>query len=114
VLLDECVPRQLKRDLIGHDVEAVVDIGWSSKRNGELLQLMLAQKFDVLLTVDQNLEFQQNVRTSRHYQMIGFRLLITVSRVRAPEGPPLSNSLHDVLSLRRAGLEFQQPGRQTV
>jgi hypothetical protein len=46
VLLDECVPRKLKRDLIGHDVQAVVDIGWSSKRNGELLQLMLVQKFD--------------------------------------------------------------------
>ncbi len=42
LLLDECVPRPLRRDLIGHDARHVVDMGWSSKRNGELLQLMLA------------------------------------------------------------------------
>jgi hypothetical protein len=35
----------LKRDLIGHDARHVVDRGWSSKRNGELLQLMLAAHF---------------------------------------------------------------------
>lgn len=64
LLLDECVPRPLKRDLIGHDARHVSDMGWSSKRNGELLQLMLAAKFAALLTVDQNIEFQQNVRAS--------------------------------------------------
>src|SRR3954453_16732655 len=61
LLLDECVPRPLIHDLIGHDVRHVVDMGWSSKRNGELLQLMIAAQFAALLTVDQNLEFQQNV-----------------------------------------------------
>jgi hypothetical protein len=64
LLLDECVPRPLKRDLIGHDARHVSDMGWSSKRNGELLQLMLAAKFAALVTVDQNIEFQQNVRAS--------------------------------------------------
>jgi len=61
LLLDECVPRPLKHDLIGHDVHHVVDMGWSSKRNGELLQLMVAARFDAFLTVDQNIEFQQNI-----------------------------------------------------
>ena len=51
LLLDECVPRPLLRDLTGHDVHHDVDMGWSSKRNGELLKLMLADRFDVLLTV---------------------------------------------------------------
>jgi hypothetical protein len=37
LLLDECVPRPLLRDLTGHDAHHVVDLGWSSKRNGELL-----------------------------------------------------------------------------
>jgi hypothetical protein len=50
LLLDECVPRPLLRDLAGPDVHHVVDLGWSSKRNGELLQLMLAQRFEALLT----------------------------------------------------------------
>jgi len=45
LLLDECVPRPLKRDLIGHDVWHVVEMGWSSKRNGELLRLMITDHF---------------------------------------------------------------------
>jgi hypothetical protein len=56
----ECA-RPLKHDLTGHDVEHVVDRGWSSKRNGELLTLMVAERFDAFLTVDQNIEFQQNL-----------------------------------------------------
>jgi hypothetical protein len=64
LLLDECVPRPLLRDLTGHDARHVVDMGWSSKRNGELLKLMLADRCEALLTVDQNLPFQQNLRAS--------------------------------------------------
>jgi hypothetical protein len=53
LLLDECVPKRLKDDLLGHDVRHVVEMGWSSKRNGELLELMVAEHFEALLTVDQ-------------------------------------------------------------
>jgi hypothetical protein len=55
LLLDECVPRPLRRDLTGHDAHHVVDLGWSSKRNGELLTLMAAERVETLLTVDRNL-----------------------------------------------------------
>jgi len=61
ILLDECVPRPLKRELVGHDVHTVIDMGWGGKTNGELLQLMLPAKFDAFLTVDQNLSYQQNL-----------------------------------------------------
>jgi hypothetical protein len=64
LLLDECVPRPIKHELVGHDVHHVVDMGWSSKRNGELLRLMVVEKFEALLTVDQSIEFQQNLRAS--------------------------------------------------
>lgn len=64
VLLDECVPRPLKWKMHGHDVRHVTEMRWSSKRNGELLRLMLAERFEALVTVDQNLEFQQNLRAS--------------------------------------------------
>ena len=57
LLLDECVPRPLLRDLISHDAHHVVEMGWSSKRNGELLKLVVAERFETLLTVDQNLPF---------------------------------------------------------
>ena|SRR5688572_530485 len=55
LLLDECVPRPLLRDLIGYDAPHVVDLGWSSRRNGELLKLMVAEHFEALFTVDRNL-----------------------------------------------------------
>jgi hypothetical protein len=59
VLLDECVPRKLRRELPGHDVSTVVEIGWSGTSNGALL-LRAAASFDVLLTVDTNLAHQQS------------------------------------------------------
>jgi hypothetical protein len=59
VLLDECVPRALRRELLGHEVKTVAEAGWAGLKNGELLQLAAAQ-FDLLLTVDRNLEYQQN------------------------------------------------------
>src|SRR6476620_3199586 len=59
VLLDECVPRPLRVELSGHDVKTVAEAGWAGLKNGALLQLA-AKEFDVLLTVDRNLEYQQN------------------------------------------------------
>ena len=59
VLLDECVPRKLRRELPGHDVWTVVDVGWGGTKNGTLLR-MAGNEFDVLLTVDDNLEHQQH------------------------------------------------------
>ena len=61
VLLDECVPRRLRRELPGHDVHTVHEMGWSGKKNGELLQLMAGQGFEVLLTADQSIRHQQNL-----------------------------------------------------
>ncbi len=58
------MPRPLKRELPGHDVRTVPEMGWSGKKNGELLQLMLPANFDVFLTVDQNLRFQQDLRAA--------------------------------------------------
>jgi predicted nuclease of predicted toxin-antitoxin system len=60
VLLDKCLPRRLKRELIGHDVKTAPEMGWASKRNGELLALA-ARNFDVFLTADRNLSYQQDV-----------------------------------------------------
>jgi len=64
VLIDECVPRRLRSHLPGHDVRTVPEMGWSGKKNGELLQLMIGQGFEVLLTVDQNLSHQQNLQAA--------------------------------------------------
>ena len=50
ILLDECLPKRLKSDLVGHDARTVPEMGWASKQNGELLALAEAD-FDVFLTV---------------------------------------------------------------
>ena len=98
LLLDECVPKRLKRDLVGHDVWTVVEMGWSSKRNGELLKLMLAERFQALLTVDQSLEFQQNVRQS------GIAVVVVESRTnRLKELRPLVSQMLEALGRVSAG-----------
>ena len=61
VLLDECVPRKLKRELPDHEILTVTERGWSGIKNGNLLALATPE-FDVFLTVDQNLKYQQNLK----------------------------------------------------
>jgi hypothetical protein len=62
ILLDESLPRPLGALLTGHVASTVRDEGWTSLKNGELLR-RTAERFDVLLTADQNLEYQQNLTT---------------------------------------------------
>jgi predicted nuclease of predicted toxin-antitoxin system len=64
ILLDECVPRRLKHELGDHEVRTVPEMGWAGMKNGALLQLA-AESFNVLLTTDRNLAFQQNMATLR-------------------------------------------------
>ena len=45
ILLDECVPQPLRRELADHEVRTVVEMGWAGKRNGELIQLLRAETF---------------------------------------------------------------------
>ena len=59
LLLDECTPRRLLLDFAGHDVQTVEDAGFKGLKNGALLQ-RASGAFDVLITVDQNIPFQQN------------------------------------------------------
>jgi hypothetical protein len=64
ILLDENLPRKLAGHLIGHQCRTVVECGWSGKKNGELLA-EADPLFDVLLTLDKNLPYQQNLTTKR-------------------------------------------------
>ena len=62
VFLDECVDWRLARDIVGHDVKTARQMGWTTIKNGALLTLA-SQHFDVFVTVDRNLSFQQNLHT---------------------------------------------------
>ena len=61
VLLDECLPRKLKSELTEHEVRTAQEQGWAGLKNGELLRVA-SGSFDLLLTVDRNLAFQQNLK----------------------------------------------------
>ena len=61
VLLDESLPTDLAAELPGHDVRTVTRHGWSGLLNGELLRRAQSE-FDVFVTMDRNLPYQQNVR----------------------------------------------------
>ena len=60
ILLDECVPWPMHRLLIGHSCTSVQDQGWSGIRNGDLLQRAEGE-FDLFITSDQNIRYQQNL-----------------------------------------------------
>jgi predicted nuclease of predicted toxin-antitoxin system len=60
LLLDENLPKRLKEHFEEYEIYTVRDMGWNGVKNGELLKLMIADEFDVLITFDKNLQFQQN------------------------------------------------------
>ena len=61
VLLDECVPTDLRHSLGGHDVRTTRFMGWTGIKNGALLALMKSHRFEALVTVDRSLRHQQNL-----------------------------------------------------
>lgn len=75
VLLDENLPERLKA-LFSAEIEiyTVNEMGWSSLVNGDLLKALVSEGFDILLTVDKNLPFQQNL-TKYPLQVVVLRSL---------------------------------------
>src|SRR5271154_1485531 len=61
VLLDECVPRKFKNSLPGHDCSTAPEEGFAGKKNGELLTLAEGAGFQVFITLDRGIEYQQNL-----------------------------------------------------
>jgi len=61
ILLDECVTKKLKYYLSQHEVLTVTEMKWSGLKNGKLLTECVNNNFDLLLTIDKNILFQQNI-----------------------------------------------------
>ncbi len=73
ILLDECLPKDLAREFVGHDVTTVPQVGWASVANGKLLRrIALSGKFDLFLTVDQRLP-QQNKTAALPFAIVVLR-----------------------------------------
>lgn len=60
LLLDECIDCRLAKEIEGHEVVTVPQAGWAGIQNGELLR-RAQEQFDVFVTVDRNLSFQQQL-----------------------------------------------------
>jgi predicted nuclease of predicted toxin-antitoxin system len=61
VLFDQGTPAPLRRLLAGHEVVTAHERGWSTMKNGDLLAAAEAEGFEVLVTTDTNLRYQQNL-----------------------------------------------------
>lgn len=61
VLFDQATPVPIRPYLVGHDVRTAAQQGWDRLKNGELLAAAEADGFDVLLTTDKNMRYQQNL-----------------------------------------------------
>src|SRR5436309_595782 len=62
ILLDECVPVQVRNALVGHDVSTLQRMGWGGISNGELLHRAEQNGFDLFVVADKNLRYQQNLK----------------------------------------------------
>jgi alkanesulfonate monooxygenase SsuD/methylene tetrahydromethanopterin reductase-like flavin-dependent oxidoreductase (luciferase family) len=65
VLIDESLPRRIRREMPGFQARTVPQQGWSKTKNGALLRLAEAAGFDAFLTADQSLQYQQNLSKSK-------------------------------------------------
>ena len=98
VLLDECLPRRLKRELVGHDTRTAPEMGWASKRNGELLALAVGL-FDVFITADRNLSYQQDLSS------FDIAIVVLVARSnRLEDLRPLAPRVLEVLPSAQRGM----------
>lgn len=97
VLLDECLPRGLKRHLSPHDSTTVPEAGWAGKKNGDLLRAA-AGKIDVFVTIDANLAYQQGM------QGLPFAVIVLSARTnRLVDLLPLVPSILAALGSARPG-----------
>ena len=93
VLLDECVDWRLGRELAVHEVKTARQMGWTTLKNGELLALASAA-FDVFVTVDRNLSFQQDI--------VSFSIAVVVLQARSNRLADLRPLVPSLLSAIKA------------
>jgi hypothetical protein len=65
ILFDNGVPAPLRYALKGHVVVEAIERGWDRLLNGELISIAEAEGFDILLTTDKNIRYQQNLKDRR-------------------------------------------------
>ena len=62
ILIDECLPKNISKEFHNHFVKTVREMGWDSKSNGALMDVAINAGFEVFVTIDKNLQYQQNLK----------------------------------------------------
>jgi hypothetical protein len=65
LLLDECIPKKFKHHMLGHECVTVPEVGWAGQKNGALLSLAEQAGFQVFITLDQGIGYEQNLSGRR-------------------------------------------------
>jgi hypothetical protein len=99
LLLDECILRKFKGHLSGYDCLTVPEAGWAGKKNGELVSLAENAGVQVFVSLDQGIEFQQNL-TGRNIAVI----LLRAKSNRLADLMPLAAKILTSLSSIEPGL----------
>jgi predicted nuclease of predicted toxin-antitoxin system len=92
VLLDENLPHALRIEIMGHEVFTTQYLGWTGIENGTLLAKAATEGFDVVVTNDRGLEYQQNLHTLPVSVVVLIAQANTIEAIR-----PLLLSLHNQL-----------------
>jgi len=94
ILLDECIPRKLKNSFPGHECQTVPEAGLAGQKNGLLLSLAEGAGFDLFITIDKGLQYQQNLAGPRHRNSVSARQIEPPRRSLAVRGSvPIANKL---------------------
>ena len=96
ILFDQGTPAPLRRHITPHQVETAFERGWDTSQNGQLLSQAAQHGFDVLVTTDQNLKYQQNLKERQ----------ISVVVITTTSWPRIQRSLSDVIQ----AIESATPG----
>lgn len=101
LLLDENLPKRLKQDFPEHEISTVRDQGWNGLTNGALIEQMLENGFDALITFDKNLQYQQNF--DRYPIQV---IVLTAASNRYRHLSPIVDKVKESLSNPTAGVSI--------
>jgi len=88
ILIDECLPIRLKDEYAEHIVSTVQEMGWHGKRDSELLKLAVDNGFEIFITIDKNIKYQQNTKKIK----LGI-IVLDVPRTKLENLKPMTKEL---------------------
>lgn len=100
IILDECLPRRLAKDFSAYEVATVPEAGFAGYKNGKLLKA-IENNFDVFITVDSNLEYQQHLQ--------GYNITVIILKAKSNRYDELTLLVPDVIKLLKAS-----PGNSVI